>query len=85
VASLLKQGVEQVKAGQNEQGLRTLRQVLQQDPGNSLAWLWSGMASTKLGDWRSAERSFQQAKKLGNPKADQALKWLADQRSRKSG
>jgi hypothetical protein len=85
VANLLKQGVEQVKAGQNEQGLRTLRQVLQQDPGNSLAWLWSGMASTKLGDWRSAERSFQQAKKLGNPKADQALKWLADQRSKNGG
>ena len=84
-ASLLKQGVDQVKAGQNEQGILTLRQVLQQDPGNALAWLWSGMAATKMKDWRAAERSFQQAKKLGHPKADQALKWLADQRSRGSG
>ncbi len=85
VTRLLKQGVEQVKAGQNEQGMRTLRQVLQQEPDNALAWLWSGMAATRLGDWRSAERSFQQAKKLGHPKADQALKWLADQRSKKGG
>lgn len=82
VSRLLKKGVEQVKAGQNEQGIRALRQVLQIDPDNSLAWLWSGMAATKMGDWRTAERSFQQAKRLGHPKSEQALKWLAEQRSK---
>jgi Tol biopolymer transport system component len=85
VSRLLKQGVQQVKAGQNEQGMHTLRQVLQQEPDNALAWLWSGMAATKLGDWRAAERSFQQAKRLNHPKADEALQWLADQRAKRGG
>jgi Tol biopolymer transport system component len=81
--SLLKQGVEQVKGGQNAEGRRILDEVLRDDPGNAIAWLWSGMAATKMKDWRAAERSFKEAKRLGHPKADEALAWLREKRSKR--
>jgi TolB protein len=84
VLILLKQGVDQVKANQNAAGRETLKKVLTQAPDNAIAWLWSGMAATRMKDWHAAEHSFQQAKKLGHPKADDALKWLAEERQ-KSG
>ncbi len=76
----LKRGVDQVKANQNAAGRETLKQVLQQAPDNAIAWLWSGMAATRMKDWRAAEQCFRQAKRLGHPKADDALKWLDEQR-----
>lgn len=78
----LKRGVDQVKARQNAAGRETLKQVLQQAPDNAIAWLWSGMAATRMKDWRAAEQCFLQAKRLGHPKADDALKWLEEQRQR---
>jgi len=77
---LLREGVAQVKAGQNTAGLEKLRRVLQVYPQNAVAWLWSGMAATRLKDWRTAEQCFRRAKELNHPKADEALEWLAEQR-----
>jgi Tol biopolymer transport system component len=77
---LLREGVAQVKAGQNAAGLEKLRKVIQIYPENAVAWLWSGMAATRLKDWRTAEQCFVRAKELDHPKADEALKWLDEQR-----
>ena len=77
---LLREGVAQVKAGQNAAGLEKLRRVVQVYPQNAVAWLWSGMAATRLKDWRTAEQCFRQAKELNHPKAGEALEWLAEQR-----
>jgi Tol biopolymer transport system component len=82
VNTQLKQGVDQVKANQNAAGRETLKKVLAQAPDNAIAWLWSGMAATRMQDWHAAEHSFQQAKKLGHPKADDALRWLAEERKK---
>jgi tetratricopeptide (TPR) repeat protein len=79
---LLREGVAQVKAGQNAEGLDKLRKVIQIYPKNAVAWLWSGMAATRLKDWRTAEQCFVRAKELNHPKADEALKWLDEQRKK---
>lgn len=78
----LKQGVDQVKAGQIAEGRLEIEEVLRDDPQNSVAWLWLGMAAAKLKDWQGAESSFEQARSLGNPKADEALKWLSELRTK---
>jgi cytochrome c-type biogenesis protein CcmH/NrfG len=55
--------------------------VTEDDPQNSVAWLWSGMAAAKMEDWQAAEASFKQAERLGHPKAGEALTWLEEIRA----
>ena len=76
IDDLLRAGVADVKAGNNASGLEKLTRVTQMDPDIAVAWLWSGMAAARLKDRKMAEQCFQRAKKLGHPKADEALRWL---------
>ncbi len=77
--ALLREGVADVKAGQNVSGLEKLSRVTQMAPDTAVAWLWSGVAAARLKDRKQAEKNFQQAKKLGHPRADEALQWLNGQ------
>jgi len=76
---LLREGVVLVKSGNNAAGLDMLQQVVQNVPDNAVAWLWSGMAATRLKKWDQAADCFRKAQKLGHPKANEALKWLSEQ------
>ncbi len=54
-AGKLKLGVDLVKADRLAEGRLVLDEVLEDDPQNSIAWLWSGMAAAKMDDWGLAE------------------------------
>ena len=71
---LLRQGMELVRKGDYAGGEALLRQVIAQAPGNAEAWLWLGAARLNQGDARTAKGCFLQAKRLGHPQADAALK-----------
>jgi Tol biopolymer transport system component len=76
VEQMLNKGAEQVKQGDLEGGIASLRQLLEIEPENHRAWMWLGWAAVRQGDRRAAERFFRQAERLGHPKAREALEWL---------
>jgi hypothetical protein len=79
VDALLREGVAEVKAGKSASGLEKLHRVTEMAPDSAVAWLWSGVAAARLKDRKQADQCFQRAKKLGHPKADEALLWLHKQ------
>ncbi len=76
VEETLNRGAEQVKQGSLEDGIASLRKVLEIEPENRRAWMWLGWAAVRQNDRRAAERFFRQADRLGHPKAREALDWL---------
>jgi Flp pilus assembly protein TadD len=73
---MLNKGAQQVKQGDLEGGIASLRQLLEIEPENNRAWMWLGWAAVRQGDHRAAERFFRQAERLGHAKAREALEWL---------
>lgn len=82
VDALLREGVAEVKAGKSASGLEKLHRVTEMAPDSAVAWLWSGVAAARLKDRKQADQCFQRAKKLGHPKADEALLWLHGQKKK---
>jgi len=75
----MRHGMTLVRDGNYEEGHRTFRQIVQQNPDQAGAWLWLGYLAARKEDWRAAERCFRLAKKYHHPKADRALEWLQEQ------
>jgi hypothetical protein len=72
-------GVELVHAGKTGEGIAELTKVITAEPENNIAWFWLGIASARQKEYRTAERCFLQAKRLGHPEAQKALEWLKTQ------
>jgi hypothetical protein len=75
-AAYTTRGISQVRVGDLSAAVATLRQVIDQEPTNSEAWLWLGFAYGRQGNRPLAERCFHKAQQLGNRQAVQALDWL---------
>jgi hypothetical protein len=78
-AAYTTRGIAQVRAGELAAAVVTLRQVIDQEPTNSEAWLWLGFAYGRQGNRPLAERCFNKARQLGSNQAIQALDWLKRQ------
>ncbi|HSF80417.1 MAG TPA: hypothetical protein VLA49_04255 [Anaerolineales bacterium] len=76
IQARLGEGIQLVRAGELTRGAELLRKVVEVDAQNATAWMWLGWAAAKSGDRQLAGRCFGQAKKLGHPRAEQALTWL---------
>jgi hypothetical protein len=73
--------IELSKSGKYQEAYAILREVVKVEPNNAQAWLYLGVDLVNLKDFVNAERCLQRAKKLGHPKADQALEWLKKKRA----
>jgi len=76
VSEWLQDGIQLVRKGQLERGAALLHMVVERESNNGTAWMWLGWAAAKSGDRRLAKRCFQHARRLGHPRASQALTWL---------
>lgn len=79
-AELLQQGIQQIRSKDIQGGIITLRHYLEGAPDDPTAWLWLGWACGLIKEYRSAERCFLRAERLGSPQAGEALEWLSKQR-----
>jgi Flp pilus assembly protein TadD len=73
---ILQRGISQIRNKDIHGGIATLHEYVDTAPGDSTAWLWLGWASALDNEFRTAERCFLHARRLGNPQAGEALEWL---------
>ncbi|HMU91772.1 MAG TPA: tetratricopeptide repeat protein [Anaerolineales bacterium] len=75
-AEQVKQAIELAKAKQYHEAFEILEGVIKTEPNNVAAWFNLGRVFASMGNLKDAERCFLQARKLGHPKANEALIWL---------
>ena len=76
----IKHALSLAKSNQFQEAFDILREVVRAEPNNRSAWLYLGSVLVRMGDYENAEHCYMRAKKLGHPKADQALTWLNKKR-----
>jgi Flp pilus assembly protein TadD len=70
---LVQDGIALANCGALEEADAVLRRAIELAPGSAEAWLWLGWTAVRQGDRCAAERCFVEARRLGHPRASQAL------------
>jgi len=79
-AEQIKVAIQLAKSKRLQEAFEILRKIVESEPNNVSAWFNLGGVLADMGNLRDSERCYSRAKKLGHPKADEALKWLKQKR-----
>jgi tetratricopeptide (TPR) repeat protein len=76
-AEQIKRAIELAKSKRHKEAFEILRGIVQSEPNNASAWFNLGGVLASMGNYKDSERCYSRAKRLGHPRADDALNWLS--------
>lgn len=75
-AAQIRRAIELAKGDRLQEAFDILQKIVQSEPNNASAWFNLGGVLASMGKPRDSQRCYLHAKRLGHPRAEEALDWL---------